>query len=153
VSGALRVKSALCKQSSLGSSHRTCDERKVSADRRPIARSARHRALEGLLDASCTWLTCNRRLPKGKGGSAMASDLTRGKAAVLAFSRELRRAISAREETTRNALHAYDRAVGDRLDHATTFFRAVQRADSAYESSLQEALECFQERIDQGDGE
>ena len=83
----------------------------------------------------------------------MATDLTDGRAAVLAFTRALRRAISAREEMMQNTLHAYDRAVGDRLDHATTFFRTVQRADSAYESSLQGALGSFRERIDEGDGD
>ena len=60
----------------------------------------------------------------------MATDLTDGRAAVLAFTRELRRAISVREEMMQKALHAYDQAVGDRLDHATAFFRVVQRADS-----------------------
>jgi hypothetical protein len=81
----------------------------------------------------------------------MATDLTDGRAAVLAFTRELRRAISAREEVMQKALHAYDDAVGDRLDHATTFSRVVWRADIAYDSSLQEALGCFRERIDEGD--
>jgi hypothetical protein len=81
----------------------------------------------------------------------MATDLTGGRASVLTFTRELRRAICAREETMQDALHAYDHAVGDRLAQATTFFRAVQRADSAYESNLQEALGCFRERIDEGD--
>ena len=78
----------------------------------------------------------------------MATDLTGGRAAVLAFTRELRHAISDREEMMQDALYAYDHAVGDRLAQATTFFRAVQRADSAYESNLQEALGCFRERID-----
>jgi hypothetical protein len=80
----------------------------------------------------------------------MATDVTGGSAAVLAFTRELRRAISDREQIMQNALYAYDQAVGDRLEHATTFFRAVQRADSAYDSSLQEALGSFRERNDEG---
>jgi hypothetical protein len=83
----------------------------------------------------------------------MATDLTDGRAAVLAFTRELRRAISAREEMMQKALHAYDHAVGDRLAHATTFFRYVQRADIAYESSVQGALGCFRERIDEADAD
>jgi len=83
----------------------------------------------------------------------MATDLTDGRPAVLAFTRELRRAISAREEMVQKALHAYDHAVGDRLDHATTFFRTVQLADIAYESSLQGALGCFRETIDESDGD
>lgn len=83
----------------------------------------------------------------------MATDLTDGRAAVLAFTRELRRAISAREEMMQQSLHSYDQAKGDRLDHATTFFRVVQRADIAYESSLQAALGCFRERIDESDGD
>jgi len=90
--------------------------------------------------------------PAGK-GAAMATDLTDGRAAMLAFARELRRAISAREEMMEEALYAYDQAAGDRLDHATAFFRVVQRADSAYESSLQGALGSFRERIDEGDGD
>jgi hypothetical protein len=81
----------------------------------------------------------------------MATDLTDGRSAVLAFTRELRRAISAREETMQKVLHAYDQAVGDRLDDATAFFRVVQRADIAYESSLQTALGCFREKIDECD--
>lgn len=81
----------------------------------------------------------------------MATDLTDGRAAILAFTRELRRAISAREEMMQKSLHAYDQAVGDRLDHATAFFRVVEQADSAYESSLEAALGCFRERIDEGD--
>lgn len=91
------------------------------------------------------------QVPTGK-GATMATDLTDGRPAVLAFTRELRRAISAREEMIRNALHAYDHAVADRLDHATTFFRVVQQADIAYESSLQGALGCFRERVDESDG-
>jgi hypothetical protein len=83
----------------------------------------------------------------------MATDPTDGRAAVLAFTRELRRAISAREEMMQKTLQAYDKAVGDRLDHATAFFRVVQRADSAYESSLQVALGCFREMIDEGDAD
>lgn len=83
----------------------------------------------------------------------MATDLTDGRAAVLAFTRELRRTISAREEMMQKALHAYDQAVGDRLDHATSFFRVVQRADIAYESRLQGALGSFRERIDEGGGD
>jgi hypothetical protein len=83
----------------------------------------------------------------------MATDLTDGRPAVLAFTRELRRAISSREEMMQKALHAYDNAVGDRLGHATTFFRVVQQADIAYESSLQVALGCFRERIDESDGD
>ena len=83
----------------------------------------------------------------------MATDLTDGRAAVLAFTRELRRAVSAREAMMQKALHAYDQAVGDRLEYATAFFRVVQRADIAYESSLQGALGCFRERIDEGDGD
>ena len=83
----------------------------------------------------------------------MATDLTDGRAAVLAFTRELRRAISAREEMMQESLHSYDQAKGDRLDHATTFFRVVQRADIAYESSLQAARGCFRARIDEGDGD
>jgi hypothetical protein len=82
----------------------------------------------------------------------MATDLVDGRAAVLAFTRELRRAISTREEMMHKALHAYDHAVGDRLDHATAFFRAVQQADSEYESSVQCALGSFHERIDESDG-
>ena len=77
----------------------------------------------------------------------MATDLTDGRAAVLAFTRQLRRAISARDEAMQKAQHAYDHAAGDRLNHATTLFRVVQRADTAYESSLQVALGCFRERI------
>jgi hypothetical protein len=83
----------------------------------------------------------------------MATDLTDGRAAVLAFTRELRRAISAREEKMQKALHAYDHAAGDRLDHATTFFRVVQQADTAYESSVQGALGSFRERFDESDGD
>jgi hypothetical protein len=82
----------------------------------------------------------------------MATDLTDGRAAVLAFTRELRRAISARDAAMQKALRAYDQAVGDRLDHATTFFRTVQQADIAYESSVQGALGCFHEKVDESDG-
>jgi hypothetical protein len=83
----------------------------------------------------------------------MATDLTDGRAAVLAFTRELRRAISAREEKMQKALRAYDHAEGDRLNHATAFFRVVQQADIAYESSVQGALESFHEKIDESDGD
>ena len=83
----------------------------------------------------------------------MATDLTDGRAAVLAFTRQLRRAISARDEAMQKALHAYDHGAGDRLNHATTLFRVVQRADTAYESSLQVALGCFRERIHESNGD
>ena len=49
----------------------------------------------------------------------MATDLTDGRAAMLAFARELRRAISAREEMMQEALYAYDQAAGDCLDFGT----------------------------------
>jgi hypothetical protein len=82
----------------------------------------------------------------------MATELTGGSEAVLALARQLRHAISGRQEMIQRALDAYDHAVDDRLDRAANFLRAVQRADSAYESSSQEALECFHERIEGGEG-
>ena len=51
----------------LGFAHRSRHERSVCLDRSPIARSARRRALAGLLDASCTWLTCNRKCLRAGG--------------------------------------------------------------------------------------
>jgi hypothetical protein len=122
--------------------------RNVCRDRRPIARSARRRAPVGTARRELHVVDSQPQVPTGK-GAAMATELTDGRAAVLAFTRELRRAVSAREEMMQESLHAYDQAVGDRLDCATTFFRAVQRADSAYESSLQVALGSFRSRSDE----
>ena len=78
----------------------------------------------------------------------MATDLAGGRGAVLALARELRHAMSARMETTQEAFNAYDHVAGDRFDRAAEFLRVVQRADSVYELSSQEALECFRERIE-----
>jgi hypothetical protein len=81
----------------------------------------------------------------------MATDLTGGGNALLALAREFRHAISIHQETTHRALNAYDNAAGDRVYPAAKFLRAVQQADSAYESSSHEALECFRERTEEGD--
>jgi uncharacterized Ntn-hydrolase superfamily protein len=83
----------------------------------------------------------------------MATELTAGSEAVLALAREFRHAVSTRQEVLQNALHAYDRAAGNRCDQAANFLRIVQRADRAYESSSQEALKCFRERLDQHHGD
>jgi hypothetical protein len=82
----------------------------------------------------------------------MATEPTRGSEALLAFARELRRAISVRRETMQKGLDVYDHATGDRLDQAAKFLRSVQLADSAYESSVQDALECFREEIEESPG-
>jgi hypothetical protein len=79
----------------------------------------------------------------------MATEHTGGSEAVLALARELRRAIADRQALMQGALHAYDHASGDRYEHATKFIRVIERADTAYESSLQEALERFRERIEE----
>jgi hypothetical protein len=82
----------------------------------------------------------------------MATKHTDCSEAILALARELRHAISAREEMMQKALSAYDHAASDRFDQAAQFLRVLQQADSGYESSLQGALECFRERIEEGDG-
>jgi hypothetical protein len=80
----------------------------------------------------------------------MATDLTGGDDALLALAREFRHAISTHQETTKRAVNAYDHAAGDRRYPAARFLRAVQRADSAYESSSHEALEGFRNRTEEG---
>jgi hypothetical protein len=82
----------------------------------------------------------------------MATEHTGPSEAILALARHLRLAISARQAMMQEALHAYDHAAGDRLDQATTFLRSVQRADLAYESSSQGALECFRESFEETQG-
>jgi len=82
----------------------------------------------------------------------MGTELTEGREAMLALARQLRRAVSARQAMMQTALYAYDHAAGDRCDQATRFLRVVQRADSGYESSLQVALDCFRERIEESQG-
>ena len=69
--------------------------------------------------------------------------------AVLALARELRHAVSARQDATGDALHAYNHVGGQRLDYAAAFLKATQRADSAYEESSREALQSYRERIQQ----
>jgi hypothetical protein len=68
--------------------------------------------------------------------------------AILALARELRHAVATRQETMHQALHAYNHAGGYRLDYATAFLKATQRAESAYEESSREALQTYRERIE-----
>jgi hypothetical protein len=69
--------------------------------------------------------------------------------AILALARELRHAVSTRQETMQNALVAYNHAGGHRLDYAASFLQAIQRADAAYEERSSEALRAYRERIEQ----
>jgi hypothetical protein len=69
--------------------------------------------------------------------------------AILALARELRHAVSTRQETMEQALYAYNHAGGHRLDYAGAFLKTMQRADAAYEESSREALETYRESFEQ----
>jgi hypothetical protein len=69
--------------------------------------------------------------------------------AILALARELRHAVSRRQEIMEQALHAYNHVGGDRLDYAAAFLKAMQRADAAYEERSREALQTYRERFEQ----
>jgi hypothetical protein len=69
--------------------------------------------------------------------------------AILALARELRHAVSTRQETMQGALIAYNHAGGHRLDYAASFLQTIQRADAAYEERSSEALRAYRERIEQ----
>jgi hypothetical protein len=81
----------------------------------------------------------------------MATDLRDGRAAVLAFTRELRRPISAREELMQKALHAYRpgrrRSLGPRHRVLSSRSASGLRVPSELAGvSLQGALKSFRER-------
>jgi hypothetical protein len=73
-----------------------------------------------------------------------------GGGAILALARDLRHAVAARQETMQQALDAYNHAVGERLDYAGEFLKALQRSDAAYEESSQQALRAYRERVEPG---
>jgi hypothetical protein len=69
--------------------------------------------------------------------------------AILALARELRHAVSNRQETMQGALVAYNHAGGHRLDYAASFLQTMQRADAAYEERSREALRAYRESVEQ----
>jgi hypothetical protein len=75
----------------------------------------------------------------------MARSEKGGREAMLTLARELRRALSERQEMLESVLDTYDEAVGNRGDHAAALVRAVQAADSAYEARVGEALKAYRE--------
>jgi hypothetical protein len=82
----------------------------------------------------------------------MTTEHPGGSQALLALARDFRHAISVRDETVEQKLYAYDRAGGERLDHAAKFLRDLQGADSAYEHSSRDALERYRETIEDSEG-
>jgi hypothetical protein len=69
--------------------------------------------------------------------------------ATLALARALRHAVGSRQETMEQALLAYNHVGGSRLEYATAFLKAMQRADCVYEGSSREALEAYREQLEQ----
>lgn len=71
-----------------------------------------------------------------------------GAKAVLALARELRHAVSTRQQTMEGALRAYNHAGGDRLDYATAFLKTMQHADVEFEERSREAFQAYRDTID-----
>jgi hypothetical protein len=67
---------------------------------------------------------------------------------ILELARQLRHAEGARSERLDGPVKRYDCATHQRVDSATQFLRALQKADAAWVSDSQQALEAYRERLE-----
>jgi hypothetical protein len=67
---------------------------------------------------------------------------------ILVLARQLRHAERARSERIDWPVKLYDGATHQRLDSATEFLRALQKADAEWVSDSQQALQAYRERLE-----
>jgi hypothetical protein len=67
--------------------------------------------------------------------------------AILQAAREIRAAVRRRRMAASEALADYDGAIGDRLEQAIAFLRAIKECDQDYAAARSSALERYAARV------